>query len=107
MAKYGTNHILKDMSRGMFAFILQDIVVYCRMANFSVSFISRFSPNAFKREYTTQEKTIQYIPDLKNTEKSLHTLWYTKIKILNKAGKLEMEKKTYVLSSEILEMESP
>ena len=86
MTKYGTNHILKCMSTGMFAFILQ-VFVYCRVANFSVSFISRFSPNAFKREYTTQEKTIQYIPDLKNTEKSLHTLWYTKIKILNKAGK--------------------
>ena len=35
------------------------------------------------------------------------TLWYTKINNLHKTGKLEKGIKTYLLSSEILETETP
>ena len=35
------------------------------------------------------------------------TLWKTKIKNLHKKGKLETERKTFVLYSEMLEMETP
>ena len=35
------------------------------------------------------------------------TLWYTKIKNLHKTGKLETKKQTNVLSSELLETETP
>ena len=62
--------------------------------------LSNWNKQHRKKQYST-------CPDLINTKKSILTLWYTKIKNLHKMRKLETEKKTYVLSSEILEKETP
>ena len=82
------------------------------MANFSVSLISRFSPKAFKREWTTQEKTILYMSGLnKHKEILVLTHYYLLFAILTLTIYIKREnqkkEKKYVLSSEISETETP
>ena len=64
--------------------------------------------NGNKQHRKNQSSTFS---NLIKTQKSLSyplifTLWYTKISNLHKTGKFETEK-TYVLSSEVLETETP
>ena len=82
------------------------------MANYSLSFILQFFPECFQTGINNTGKTIQYMSGINKHGKSpspyplIFTLWYTKIENLHTTGKLETEK-AYVLSSEIIETETP